>query len=96
MNRFIPVAIIVVFFAFLFYTLMMTSSSVLYSNSGLMEQLDEQAQEDLTGKHLSDWDAHYANDENVWGVTWVVIFAVLIVLLIIYAFNASRRYRGNE
>ena len=75
---------------------MMTSSNVLYSGGGLAQQLDEQAQKDMTGEHLSNWDAFMDQDESVWGITWVMIFGIMFFLLIIYAFNKSRRYRGNE
>ena len=53
-----------IYFCFLFF---MAFGSTLYDEGGLVEELDDMAQKDMTGQFKTNWDEHYSEDENQFG-----------------------------
>ena len=93
MMKFIPIAIIMVFFFGICYIIFMPVANLLYSDTGLQQDLDEQAQKQMTGDYLDRWDNYVDKDETLFGITLIALFGVFILILIIFAFNRQRRSR---
>lgn len=88
MHRYIPVAVIIAFFLGLVLLVWTVMTSVLYDpNEGLTSELDEMAQEDMDGEFLDNWNEHHDRDDDSFGFIGVLIFIVLFLCLVIYAFR---------
>lgn len=77
------------------FTLWIVFNSVLYApSSGLVSELDEMAQKDMTGEYLDRWNEHHDNDANSFGFFGVLLTGVLFICLIAAAFDEKKE--GNE
>ena len=77
----------------IFYALFMVGNDVLYnSDDGLLEELDDSAQQDMDGVFLDRWNANKGgNDEKMFGITGIFIGAVIIICIGIYALESRRK-----
>lgn len=90
--KFIVSAVIIGFFIAMVFLIWIVFSNVFYNPSGgLVSELDEMAQEDMTGEFLVNWNEHHDTDANSFGFFGVLIMGVLFICLVIYAFDKKRR-----
>lgn len=96
MTKFIVPAIIIGFLIAMTFLIWIVFGNVLYApNSGLVTELDEMAQKDMTGEFLDNWNEHHDTDDDTFGFLGVLIMGILFICLIIYAFNKRRRHDEN-
>ena len=75
----------------LVFTVWIIFGNVLYNPSGgLVTELDEMAQKDMTGEFLDNWNQHHDVDDDSFGFLGVLITGVLFVCLVAFAFDEKR------
>ena len=90
--KFIVKAVIIGFLISLVFIIWIVFSNVLYNPSGgLVTELDEVAQKDMSGEYLDNWNEHHDTDANTFGFLGVLIMGMLFICLVIYAFDKRRR-----
>lgn len=74
------------------YALFIVGNDLLYnSDDGLIEVLNESAQQDMDGDYLTRWNSNMENDKQMFGLTMVLIGAVVIICISIIAFEKRPR-----
>ena len=92
MDKTVAYGIIAIFFISLVYVIWVVFTNVFYEpNEGLVEILDDQAQKDMDGVFLTNWNNQKSNTESTWGMTGIFLIGVLILIIIIVAFRNRRR-----
>lgn len=70
------------------YALFIVGNDLLYnSDDSLIEVLNESAQGDMDGDYLTRWNDNMENDKKMFGLTGAVIGAVVIICIVIIAFE---------
>jgi len=74
------------------YAVLIVGNDLLYnSDGGLIEELNESAQQDMNDDYLTRWDAGMENDKQMFGITMVLIVTVVIICIVILAFEKRPR-----
>lgn len=95
MDRFIPKAILIVFFICFIFFIWIIFNNVLYNPSGgIVSELDEMAADHMSGEQLDNWNEHVDNDDDSFGFFGVLLMFVLFLCLFIYAFKRKRDANG--
>jgi choline-glycine betaine transporter len=88
-KGFIVGGVIIGALIYLVFTLWVVGNSVLYSiDGGLVTELDEMAQKDMSGGQLDNWNERHDTDQTTFGFIGVVVMAVLFITFIIIAFKS--------
>ena len=92
MDRTVATGIICVFFISFIYLLFVAFTGLFYEpDTGLVEMLDEQAEQDMNSDYYDSWSEQKSNTEDTWGLTGVLLIGVLIFVIVIIAFRHKRK-----
>ena len=87
-KNFMVVAVIVGFFIYLVFILTTVVGNLLYNpDDGLATELDELAQDDMTGEYKDRWNEYHSADDDSFGFIMLLLFGVLYLVLVIVAFK---------
>lgn len=84
----VVIAIFMFALAFIFLTV---SNDAIYGPGGLDEELNEQAQKDLSNMYKQKWNEQRSSTRWTFGLTAFLICAVIFLIMVIVVFHKRRQ-----